>query len=104
VRPTISLSGEFDAQPKKMLVPGHWYIGFACEACGNGIAVLDDPTGTGAISLSGDGLVRLTCPNCGKSGAHAAGTGRIFQAVNGGLTEPRDVMTAAAPSAASRSV
>jgi len=81
--PELEFKGDFDASAKSMLVPGAWFIGFACVACRDKFALLDDPTGSGNIRLGGNATLRVTCPHCGDTRTYAAGQMLAFQAATG---------------------
>jgi hypothetical protein len=80
----IQFTGRFAAEPLSALVPGAWYIGFACKRCREHFAILNEPTNTGRLQLSGDAVISASCPSCGVSEDYPAGELTQFQAAQGG--------------------
>lgn len=80
----ISFTGDFQVAALTSLIPGGWYIGFACKACGQHFAILNEPTDSGALAISGSGRFRADCPNCGAANDYAAADVVQFQAAQGG--------------------
>lgn len=80
----ISFNGRFDVASKQTLRPGGWYIGFRCAACGEHFAIMDEPTDSGEISLSGSGAFDAVCPNCSRSRSYSAAELVVFEAAQGG--------------------
>jgi hypothetical protein len=80
----IQFTGAYDISVLTALIPGSWYIGFACKQCRQHFAILSEPTGTGALELSGTATFRVTCPNCNASGEYSATELKQFQAAQGG--------------------
>jgi hypothetical protein len=86
--PTIALRGLFDAEPKRLLEPASWYVGFACQNCGRLFAFLDDPTNSGTIAIEGDATLRIMCPGCGEEYDYPAENALVFQSTTGSSTVP----------------
>lgn len=82
--PSIQLTGPFAAETLSTLVPGAWYIGFACNQCREHFAILNEPTNTGGLQISGDAEISVSCPNCGGTEKHFASELVQFQAAQGG--------------------
>jgi predicted RNA-binding Zn-ribbon protein involved in translation (DUF1610 family) len=82
----ISFSGDFEVVSRDGLIPGGWYIGFACPQCGQHFAIMDDPTDSGTITLSGDAAFKSVCPNCGAASAFTAQDLVLFESAKGGST------------------
>lgn len=80
----IQFSGAYEVSTLPALIPGNWYIGFACKQCRQHSAILNEPTGTGALVLSGWATFNATCPNCETSGDYSASELVQFQAAQGG--------------------
>jgi hypothetical protein len=80
----IHFTGQFGAEPLATLVPGAWYIGFACKRCREHFGILNEPTNTGRLQLSGDAVISVSCPNCGVPEQYPAGELTQFQAAQGG--------------------
>jgi predicted RNA-binding Zn-ribbon protein involved in translation (DUF1610 family) len=84
----IALRGTFKAEPKRLLEPASWYVGFGCRNCGRLFAFLDDPTNTGTIAVEGDATVRVVCPSCGEENDYGMDRAKVFQATTGSSTIP----------------
>jgi len=84
VKPEISFSGVIRNEGRRALTPMSWYIGFPCRGCGRHFAIMDDPTDSGEIALSGDARFHAVCPNCGVGADYAASDLEPFQAAQGG--------------------
>lgn len=82
--PGIHFTGAYDVAALPALVPGGWYIGFACKHCRQHFAILSEPTGTGALEISGAATFSVTCPNCDTRDEYSATDLRQFQAAQGG--------------------
>ena len=82
----IQFTGAYEVSALPALIPGNWYIGFACKTCRQHFAILNEPTGTGALELSGRATFRATCPNCETSGEYSASELVQFEAAQGGPT------------------
>ncbi|MGD9540029.1 hypothetical protein [Methylocystis sp.] len=80
----IRFAGTFDVSALQALIPGGWYIGFACKQCRQHFAILNEPTDTGALEISGPASFTVTCPNCDASGDYSASELVQFQAAQGG--------------------
>lgn len=80
----INFAGEYRSPPLQSLIPGKWYIGFTCKACGLNFAIMNEPTDTGGLELSGDAHFAATCPNCYAKGDYAAADLVQFAAAQGG--------------------
>ncbi|MGD9657114.1 MAG: hypothetical protein AB7U61_05655 [Methylocystis sp.] len=80
----IRFTGAYEVSALPALIPGNWYIGFACKKCRQHFAILNDPTGAGALDISGTALFSATCPNCNASGDYSATELVQFQAAQGG--------------------
>ncbi|WP_457797455.1 hypothetical protein [Methylocystis sp. S23] len=80
----IQFTGSYDAAPLSSLIPGDWYLGFACAHCRRHFAILNEPTNTGALQISGTALFRAVCPECGNSAEYLAADLVQFQAAQGG--------------------
>ena len=88
MRPELEFRGTFAGTPDRALLPGNWYMGFACHACGKSFAVLDDPSGTGETMPSGSGSFTVDCPSCGNGGTYPVSEMKVFQSAVGGVTSP----------------
>lgn len=82
----IKFTGDFNLVTKESLRPGGWYIGFACRRCRQHFAIMDDPTDTGELSLSGQAAFKAVCPNCGESNDYVVADLVVFEAAQGGPT------------------
>ena len=92
LKPELRLSGHFVGQAKTALAPGNWYISFRCVGCARGVAFLDDPTGTGEISVLGDALIEFVCPGCGAANRAGPTQALVVRASTGGVTLPPEIM------------
>lgn len=92
MRPELTFTGDFNAQTKTALAPGNWYLGFLCQGCGAGVAVLDDPTGTGELSVGGQGRLHVMCPACRTKAVYEPAQMRVFQSPVGGATVPGEAI------------
>jgi len=81
---SIEFKGDFPVVAKESLRPGGWYVGFSCRACGQHFAILDEPTNTGELGLSGDATFHVECPNCGGAHDYAVPDLVIFESAQGG--------------------
>ena len=79
----IQFDGLFNPSPRMNVVPGAWYLGFHCSACGSSIAVLDDPTNSGAVEIGGSGEFAVQCPACGRTDNYPARALSAWQAATG---------------------
>ena len=93
MQPHLEFRGDFDIQPKTMLAPGNWYLGFRCQSCGRGVAFLDDPTGAGELAISGDARLRASCPACGEFSTFGTSGVKVFQSPIGGATAPEEAVS-----------
>jgi hypothetical protein len=82
----VRFSGAYDVSTLPALIPGNWYIGLAGKKCRKHFAILNEPTGTGALDISGTASFSATCPNCDASGDYSASELVQFQAAQGGPT------------------
>lgn len=82
--PRMTFEGLFRSSSRMNLVPGAWYLGFNCAACGKSIAVLDDPTGSGGVEAGGPAEFEVQCPHCGETRLYPAAGMRPWQASAGG--------------------
>lgn len=82
--PRMTFEGIFRSSSRANLVPGAWYLGFHCVACGKALAVLDDPTGSGVVEAGGPADFEVQCPHCGETRLYPASGMRSFQAASGG--------------------
>ncbi len=80
----IRFSGAYEVSTLPALIPGNWYIGFACKQCRQHFAILNEPTGTGALEISGTASFSATCPNCDARGDYSTTELVQFQAAQGG--------------------
>lgn len=80
----IEFKGTFEAAPLTALIPGGWYIGVACAACGRHFAILNEPSNTGEIIVSGDAQFEAACPACGETRIYRASDLAPFQSAQGG--------------------
>jgi hypothetical protein len=80
----LEFTGEFEVASKQSLTPGGWYIGFACGHCRQHFAILDEPTNSGKLGLSGDAVFRAICPNCGKIDEYRVSNLILFESAQGG--------------------
>jgi hypothetical protein len=58
------------ARKRSQLLLGRWYLGPACKACGEKLAVLDTERGGRAFEF-GDTVLRTVCAHCGVRRAKA---------------------------------
>lgn len=86
--PRIAFDGLFRPSTRVNLVPGSWYLGFRCSACGQPIAILDDPTNSGVVETGGSGEFEAQCPHCGETHAYPARAMVAWQAASGGPAGP----------------
>ncbi len=82
----IGFWGDFPAVARQALRPGGWYIGFRCSGCGQHFAVMDDPTDSGVLDLSGDAHFHAVCPNCVDGRDYSVSDLVVFEAAQGGPT------------------
>lgn len=82
----IKFTGDFPSEPRQSLRPGGWYIGFLCRHCRKHFAIMEDPTDTGEVELSGDAAFKVVCPGCAKSNEYSAADLILFEAAQGGPT------------------
>lgn len=80
----IKFTGDFAVVSRLSLRPGGWYIGFRCRQCRQHFAIMDEPTNSGELSLSGDAAFLATCPNCGQATHYAAAELVSFESAQGG--------------------
>ncbi len=80
----IRFDGALNVFALPALIPGNWYIGFACKQCRQHFAILSEPTGTGTLETSGPASFSATCPSCDASGEFSATELVQFQAAQGG--------------------
>jgi hypothetical protein len=80
----IEFNGDFDVAPKESLRPGGWYLGFACPGCSRHFAILDEPTNSGEVGLSGNAVFHVQCPNCGHAADYKVEDLVIFESAQGG--------------------
>ena len=79
----ITFDGQFRPSPRMNVVPGAWYLGFQCAACNKAIAVLDDPTGSGAAKIDGPAEFEVQCAYCGETRRYPASAMHPWQASTG---------------------
>lgn len=82
----LQFTGSYKAATLSSLIPGGWYIGFACRRCHEHFAILNEPTNTGELQISGNALFHAACPGCGASEEYSASDLVLFQAAQGGAT------------------
>ncbi len=82
----LSFNGDLSVVTLQTLRPGGWYIGFQCPRCSQHFAIMDEPTGSGALRLSGPARFQAVCPNCEETRAYAVSDMVVFQAAQGGPT------------------
>lgn len=82
----VQFTRTYEAAPLSSLTPGGWYIGFVCKRCGQHFAILNEPTNTGTIQISGTALFRANCPNCGNMDEYRTDDLVQFRAAQGGST------------------
>ncbi|WP_424360298.1 hypothetical protein [Methylocystis parvus] len=82
--PGIRFTGEFEAASLSALIPGHWYVGLACVRCGGRFAIMNEPSNTGIVEISGDAQFHAVCPNCGERAKYRAEDIISFQSAQGG--------------------
>ncbi len=80
----IHFTGVYEPEALSSLTPGRWYIGFACKECRQHFAMLNEPTDTGTLEISGSALFKVTCPNCSAGREYSAAELVQFQAAQGG--------------------
>ncbi|MBM3551784.1 MAG: hypothetical protein FJX45_08460 [Alphaproteobacteria bacterium] len=80
----IRFDGAYEVSALPALIPGGWYIGFGCKQCRQHFAILNEPTDTGALEISGTASFSATCPNCDARGDCSATELVQFQAAQGG--------------------
>ena len=78
--PRIVFEGLFRPSPRMNVIPGAFYLGFDCAACGKSITVLDDPTGSGAVEIGGPAEFEVQCAHCGETRRYPANAMRAWQA------------------------
>lgn len=66
------------------LVPGGWYLGFACKRCRQHFAILNDPSDGAPLELSGSASFTTACPNCDVQSEYSTDDLVQFQAAQGG--------------------
>lgn len=82
----VSFTGRFDVVSRQSLSPGGWYIGFRCRRCRQHFAIMDEPTNSGELGLSGDAVFHASCPSCGQSSDYTAADLVLFESAQGGPT------------------
>jgi hypothetical protein len=82
----ISFSGAFPVVARTTMRPGGWHIGFLCPNCRLHFAVMEDPTESGALTLSGPARFQATCPHCKQEREYPVADMVVFEAAQGGPT------------------
>jgi hypothetical protein len=59
----ISFNGDFAVLARHNVTPGGWHIGFLCPHCQLHFVVMEDPTDSCALVISGAASIRATCPS-----------------------------------------
>lgn len=80
----LTFNGDFTISPRQTMRPGGWYVGFLCPRCRAHFAMMEDPTDSGALRLSGAGRFRATCPQCQQSRNYSVADMALFEAAQGG--------------------
>ncbi|WP_363345749.1 hypothetical protein [Methylocystis echinoides] len=80
----IHFTGAYQPAPLPNLIPGSWYIGFACKRCRQHFAILNALTAAGTLDLTGPASFTATCPACNHSSDYQASDLVQFQAAQGG--------------------
>ncbi len=80
----IGFNGDFPVVTLQTLRPGGWYIGFRCPTCQQHFAIMDDPTDSGALRLSGAARFHAVCPNCERAQDYGVADMVVFEAAQGG--------------------
>ncbi|MGJ0505934.1 MAG: hypothetical protein ACR652_02120 [Methylocystis sp.] len=80
----MSFNGDFAVSARPALRPGGWYLGFRCPHCGEHFAILDDPTDSGAMRLSGAATFHAVCPNCEEARDYTVADMVVFESAQGG--------------------
>lgn len=62
-----------------VIEPGHWYIGVSCKGCGKPRPLAHDPSG-GKINLVGEGILLVTCHECGLEANYTTAETQHFKA------------------------
>jgi hypothetical protein len=86
--PEIAFNGLFRVIAVRLVTPGNWYLGFRSQVSGRLFAILDEPTGTGAVRVSGEGTFEVETPDTGSIERFSAADMRVFQAATAMLEEP----------------
>ena len=86
--PEIVFNGPFKVIALRLVTPGNWYIGFRSNASGRLFAMLDDPTGTGAVRVGGNGTFEVETPETGTIERFSGADLVVFQAATARLEEP----------------
>jgi hypothetical protein len=86
--PEILFNGPFRVIAMRLVTPGNWYIGFRSNASGRLFAILDDPTGSGALRVGGSGTFAVETPEVGAIETFSAADLIVFQAATARLEEP----------------
>ncbi|GAC1333225.1 MAG: hypothetical protein NVSMB26_14080 [Beijerinckiaceae bacterium] len=86
--PEITFNGLFKVIALRLVTPGNYYLGFRSKVSGRLFAILDDPTGTGAVRVAGDGTFEVQTPDTGSIERFSAADMRVFQAATAMLEEP----------------
>ena len=57
----------YDIKSIRRMVPGRWYLGFACRSCGRPFAVLNDGgrASGGSTLVARAPAINVGCPHCG---------------------------------------
>jgi uncharacterized linocin/CFP29 family protein len=86
--PEILFNGPFKVIALRLVTPGNWYIGFRSQVSGRVFAMLDDPTGTGEVRVSGNGTFEVQTPEAGAIETFSGADLVVFQAATARLEEP----------------
>ena len=86
--PELLFNGPSRVIAMRLVTPGNWYIGFRSKASGRLFAILDDPTGTGALRVGGNGTFAVETPEVGALETFSAADLLVFQAATARLEEP----------------
>lgn len=82
----IIFNGDFAVASRATMRPGAWHIGFLCPRCQLHFAIMEDPTESGAVRLSGTAKFRARCPRCQQEREYSVAELAVFEAAQGGPT------------------
>lgn len=86
--PELLFNGTWTVDAMRLITPGGWYIGVQSAETRKVYAILPEPTGTGKVTIGGDGRLAVINPETGKVEALNASDLVVFQAATALPQEP----------------